>query len=390
MGQVEHRGILYPLFKRTVIAVIVLLCAFFTLHLFRITFLPDSEPEIEWPDATGLAVVDAQVIATQPTTRPVAAVKSVTPTPRSWSRDGLIQSFALAAEIGPLICLPDPVDWWYAQGKSDKESKPHRDSRWQTVLIRQHGLKVFVQIDPYKTRRGKIPGLPKTVKKASFADPVLRRAFIADAVQRVRLYNARYVCLAMEINAYYEENAEDFDHFVSLFKEARREVKKIKPDAIVFVSFQYEQLLGRFGGQGHLPKHPPRWELFDKFEPDQDAVGISTYPLATFSPPRYADPSKVPADYYSPIARHTNKPIIFAEVGWPSDPAFGGSPEKQAAFIRRLDILLGDLNVLMVNWNFLYDVKGFGPVFDSMGMFDSRGRAKPSLGAWKELWTSNP
>ncbi len=46
---------------------------------------------------------------------------------------------------------------------------------------------------------------------------------------------------------------------------------------VVFVSFQYEQLLGLFGGQGNLRKHAPQWGLFRLFEPETDAIGISSY-----------------------------------------------------------------------------------------------------------------
>jgi hypothetical protein len=108
--------------------------------------------------------------------------------------------------------------------------------------------------------------------------------------------------------------------------------------------------------------------------------------MESLSPPRYGDPDDLPSNYYSQIAGKTSKPIIFAELGWPSDPAFGGSPQKQAAFLRRLPTLFTGLDVQLVNWMFLYDVQGYGPVFDSMGFFDNKGRAKPAWNAWRSLW----
>lgn len=324
------------------------------------------------------------ILPDRPTTNPSGLLRSVTPTPRRWNQQGLLEAFATAEKVVPLICLPDPVDWWQARGKAPEKSKPYNDHRWQQILLNRHGLEVFIQIDPYKSRTGPIPELPGTAK-GTFSDPVLRQAFIADAMQRVRLYQPDYLCLAMEINAYYEQHPEDFDHFVSLFKKTRKAVKQIKPDTTVFVSFQYEQLLGLFGGQGAMPKHEPHWELFKRFEPDIDAIGLSSYPMTSFYPPRFPNPDSLPEDYYKRVAKHTNKPIIFAELGWPSDPKFGGSLQKQAAFLRRFPSLIEGLDVRMVNYNFLFDTKGFGPVFDSMGLIDSKGSLKPALEIWRGL-----
>ncbi len=82
----------------------------------------------------------------------------------------------------------------------------------------------------------------------------------------------------------------------------------------------------------NAPGIPNLWELFRKFEPDVDAIGISSYPMKSFAPVRFGDPASLPDDYYRRIGKHTRKPIIFAELGWPSDSRFGGSPGNQAAF----------------------------------------------------------
>ena len=318
-------------------------------------------------------------------TRPSGWALSLTPTPRRWDGDGFREAFATAEKLVPLICLPDPVDFWNARGEEATKSKPYKDSRWQRVLLDQHKLGTFIQIDPYPKRRGPIPNLPKQVKVNSFADPVLRQAIIADARQRVEAYRPKYLCLAMEINAYHEQHPGDFDQFVSLFRAARKAVREIDPELMVFVSFQYEQLLGLYGGQAGLPKHPPAWELFDRFGDELDAIGISSYPLESLSPPRHAPPERLPADYYSRIAAHTKKPVVFAELGWSSDPKFGGSPESQAAFLRRLPKLLEGLDVRLINYNFLFDAKGFGAAFESMGLISADGKAKPALEAFAGL-----
>lgn len=320
-----------------------------------------------------------------PTTRNANWTLSLTPTPRRWDGDGFREAFAVAEKLVPTICLPDPVDWWHARGESPEKSKPFKDSRWQRVLLDQHHLQTFIQMDPYKSRRGKIPDLPAAIRSHSFADPVLRAGFIADAKQRVEAYRPEYLCLAMEINAYYEQNPDDFEHFVSLFREARAAVKQLAPKTVVFVSFQYEQFLGRFGGQAGLAKHEPHWELLDRFGDDLDAIGISSYPLETLAPTRFGKPADLPDDYYRQIAQHTKKPIVFAELGWSSDPEYGGSPQGQAGFLARLPELLKGLDVRLINYNFLFDAKGFGAAFESMGLIDAQGKIKPALDAFRRL-----
>jgi hypothetical protein len=321
--------------------------------------------------------------ATRASTQPVAATLSLTPTPRRWNGEGFMEAFAAAEELVPTISLPDPVDYWHARGDGPESSKPYQDSRWQRVLLEKHDLDVFVQMDPYPSRRGPITNLPSQVKRNSFTDETLHEAFIADALQRLEIYEPKYMCLAMEINAYHEQHPADFMHFVTLFHEARRQIKRKAPETVVFVSLQWEQFLGKYGGQAGLPKHDPSWEILEHFGDEIDAIGLSSYPLRSLEPQRLEDPDDLPDDYYAQLAHHTDKPIIFAELGYSSDPKFGGSPELQAAFLRRLPRLLDGLDVPLINYNFLFDAKGFGEVFDSMGFITADGTVKPALQVWQ-------
>jgi hypothetical protein len=313
-------------------------------------------------------------------------VQSITPTPREWSGEALTNAFEIAARACSVVCLPDPVDWWQAEGREANTSKPFRDHQWQRLLIERNDLEVFIQIDPYRPHLWNGDGLPESLKGASFADPRVRRAAIADAVQRVRLYDPKYVCFGMEINTYFEHDTADFGNFVSLFREARHAMKREKPDVMVFPSFQYEQLLGIAPAEGGRSIDRPRWFLIDRFGDDLDAVGISSYPLQSFAPPRFDVPSKLPTDYYNQIARHTKKPIVFAELGYSSDSTFGGSEADQGAFLRRFPAMTDELDLRMVNYNFLYDIKGFGDVFNEMGLVDAEGNPKDAGRVWMRLW----
>jgi len=340
----------------------------------------------------GLVVVTgagSPTTTTAPASRPAQVIRCVVPTPRDWKeRASVVEAYEVAAELNGCVSLPDPLEWWAAKGKSFGESKVGQESVWQKALLAGKQCDILVQLDPYGSpRTGKLATkLPPELKGRTFAAPDVRRAFVAEAVARAKAYNAKYVCLAMEINAYYEQQPDDFDNFVSLFVEARDAIKKNRPDAVVFVSFQYEQLLGRFGGQAGMKVHPPQWELLAKFEPHVDAIGLSSYPWASFNPIRFGQPEDLPDDYYAQIAQHTRKPIIFAELGWSTDPKYGGSEASQARFLRRFEQLTRGLDVRLVNYFFLYDCALFGPVFESMGLYDKNGRPKEACEVWKHLW----
>jgi hypothetical protein len=311
-------------------------------------------------------------------------LKSITPTPRSWDSKGFTEAFQTAHRVTKVISITDPVDWFDAAGKPREQSKPYQDAQWQMYLSDQRGLQVMVQMDPYVTRRGEIPNLPAGVSP-TFSDTQLRQAFIADALLRIDVYKSPIICLAMEINAYYEQHPKDFDNFVSLFAQTAAQIKQKSPSTWVCVSFQYEQLLGLYGGQNGLPTHEPHWSLLSKFAEHADAIGISSYPFVSLAPVRHSSPAELPSNYYRRIAEHTDLPIIFTELGWSASSSHGSSPEQQAAFIKRLPELLSGMDVRMINWNFLYDAKGFGSAFDEMGFLDGSGRQRPALSTWNQL-----
>ncbi len=339
----------------------------------------------------GIGMVSRLPLTTCGQTMPLGAIRSTVPTSKNWESDSIIEAFLTADELGGWISIPDPVEWWYALGKDAQTSKVFQDSQWQNYLLRENNTEIFIQLDPYGSpRQGTLSSkLPDELAGSTFASPAIREAFVREAVARVEWYQPRYVCLAMEINAYYEQQPEDFDHFVSLFAEARQAIKDVSPEAIVFVSFQYEQLLGRFGGEAGQIIHEPHWKLLEKFEPYQDAVGLSSYPMESMDPVNFGDPRNLPDDYYSRVAEHTEKPIVFAELGWSSDRKYGGSKASQAAFLQRFETLTSGLDLRLVNWIALYDGSTFGPPFETMGLLDNRGRPKNAFQVWKELWSGN-
>ncbi len=310
-------------------------------------------------------------------------LRCTVPTPINWESQNVLGAYKTAAKVGDWVCLPDPVEWWHGTSESFQESDVFKALPWRKAVLGEHSLKVFVQFDPYPPpRKGRLqPKLPSRLSTNSFANPAVREAFVAETLARVQWYDARFVCLAMEINAYYEEQPDDFDNFVALFVEARRAIKKDRPDAIVFVSFQYEQLLGKAAALTGKP-HAPHWELLQKFESLQDAVGISSYPQLG----GFRKPSDIPPDYYDQLRKHTKLPIVFTEIGWTTASSHGGSAESQAEFLRRFENMTAKLDLLLVNHFFLYDNEAFGEFFSRMGLLDGNGTPRPAYAVWRSMW----
>jgi len=190
-----------------------------------------------------------------------------------------------------------------------------------------------------------------------------------------------YFGFGVEINSFlWEEAPEDFERFVELFPAVVSAVHRVSRETVVFPGFQLERLRGLKGGLFGGVDTPPEWGLIDRF-PDADAIGFTTYPGLIFP-----DPSGIPDNYYTEILEHTNKPLVFTEVGWQAGGDFGewsGTPRKQSNFVggRLAEIAeLADMTI----WSFLWD-QDAGPVpFATMGLIDASNVDRPALSEWQD------
>lgn len=296
-----------------------------------------------------------------PPTTPNQQRLSITPTPKTWDGPGITHSFAEAAKLVSIAALPDPVEWWHLENRDPKTSKAYLSAQWQNVLLKNNDMTVFIQVGPRS-----IVTLPGRL----FSEPAIRAAYKADVMQRLELYSPVYMNLGIEINAL--ESRADFPDLVSLIRETAVDIRLADSKVMLFVSFQYEGLLEQDG-----------WGIFKKFD-FLDAFGISTYPRKKHSS-QFGKPLSLPSDYYTQISKVTKKPIIFAELGWSADPAFGGSVQSQQEFLSHFfDNLIRGMNVELVNWWFLYDNVGHGAFFNKMGLIDSDTEKKrPSWNVYK-------
>lgn len=207
-----------------------------------------------------------------------------------------------------------------------------------------------------------------------------RAAYKEAAVEFVREHRPPYFGIGVEIDTLYRKDPTGFADFVSLFGEVYGAIKEVSPNTRVFTTFQYEQLIGLRGGLfgGKNDESAADWELLDRF-PQADLIAFSTYPGII-----YKDPRDIPADYYSRIEEHTDRPIAFTEIGWGSGDAIKGwesSEAEQERFVERFFSLTAGLDLEMALWSWIYPVGAPEP-FASMTLFREDGTPKSAWDAW--------
>jgi len=188
-------------------------------------------------------------------------------------------------------------------------------------------------------------------------------------------YDAQYLALGVEVNTYYQYHPKDFDLFVTAYKDIYDEIKAKYPQTKVFVTFQLERMKG-IGDKTFGASIEPHWQLIDKFGDKLDLVAFTTYPEI-----EYDSPAEIPEDYYSEIRKHTNKKIAFTEIGWQSTKK---TEKDQKDFLLRFLQLTKELDIENVNWVFMHDLPGFGPL-KKVGLRKSNGQPKQSWFIWKRL-----
>jgi len=270
------------------------------------------------------------------------------------------------------------IDWRAFQDGPDAAAFQALEGlTWSSGMAARDGLQVFYVLDPLSRDRVQIdPALPVELGRR-FADEPVRRAFKHCAMRLARDYHPPYLALASEINTYFKSHPDDAEPFLSLYRETAEAVKQISPATRVTATLQYELLTGTFDGI-------PRWDGLERFGDALDVVAITTYPSPFFS-----GPDAIPADYYLQLSRHSTKPVLVAESGWPTGggASFHGSTANQERFLRRFVELTAGLKLELWIWWFLHDWegKGYPAFFQTMGLRTSKGAAKPSWQTWTAM-----
>jgi len=292
--------------------------------------------------------------------------------------------FDFIAAYGEAILLQRPPSWSSFIGNASVSDALRDEVLAAREAARQRNLAVVVALDPFDpANRGRLVGLPSNYEGRSLADPDLRAAFVAEAEFLARNMRPQYLALGTEVNTTYERNPEGYFAFIEAYREAYDAVKEASPNTQVFVTFQYEELLGIVP---ELPPHQPRWELLDDLGARLDLVGLTSYPSFVYPTAR-----KVPAEYYRQIDKYTEQPVAFVGVGFSSGATRGGvnastEPEQRRFLQRLLDDAFRMQSPLVI-WFASHDL-GFAasPPYDvlaNIGLLTTAGTPKEAWAVWE-------
>jgi len=266
----------------------------------------------------------------------------------------------------------------------------------QTVcaLAKQYGFTPVIALGFHQmTAQGYTPAIStRDNPQNDWRNPDARAKYAQVAARVATDCPAPFLALGVEVTGYYEDHPDDFDNFVSAYRDAYDAVKRVSPQTRVFTIFQLEAMRGKGYLSGRTRQ--PMWSLIAKFEPKQDLVGFTTYPMLD-----YKSPGEMPTDYYAEIRQHTPRPIAFTEMGWLSQETFsgslmqlngtgwGGSEQEQADFVTRFLELTRELSVELGLWTLPHDqVLGReDTIFSSVGLKYNDGKPKSAWEVWHSL-----
>lgn len=216
-----------------------------------------------------------------------------------------------------------------------------------------------------------------------------RTQFCAMASAWAAAHRPRYMFLGNEMDAYYRDHPTDWPNWVTELAACRDAVHAVSPATLVFTTFQLEFVKGAAIKTG-IPHRAADWRPIADVEAAVDGIGFTSYPFF-----EYETPADIPAGYYTEIAQHTTKPVLFSELGWIANPAapYTGSAAEQAAFVDRFFALIGGLDVPYAVY--LHDndlpitVLPASSAFYQVGLRDESGVARPADAAWRAQVTAH-
>lgn len=261
------------------------------------------------------------------------------------------------------------------------------------------------QLAPYRGARPDTPlaELGEPWQSASFADPMVKQAYLQHAINVVEFFRPDYLALAIEANLLMKLRPEQWNEFVQLQASSWQVLKQRYPALPVFVTMTAHDLLS---GLTDADAAQQQQALRDVM-PYSDLLGLSFYPfLSTLGT------GPIDAEIFTRLAKLTDKPIAIAETGMPAqvqslqlggvdDPVpllLDGSVSKQTNFIRQLlqaaqqhdfrfvvQFVAQDYDQLCVQ----LECSDFQRLWRDTGLWDEQGQAREALTVWRD-WLSRP
>ena len=243
-------------------------------------------------------------------------------------------------------------------------------------LVRGNGMFPLIHLNFYREEGEQLVlDSPANISSPSLNNTAWRNVYKKAVLDVLNTERPRYISIGNEVNRWFEEygtidSDNGFHLYVSLYEEIYRELKEISPETQVFCTFSREMVSqNREADLSVL-------ELFNSSM--MDLLMFTTYP---YTLPSVSEPADLPDNYYLKAFDHIDGMRVgFSEIGWPSDPFFGGE-QGQVDLIENISWRLTrdrGMDLHMLGWSWLTDLPGG----DQTGLRYRNGTDKLSLDAW--------
>jgi hypothetical protein len=259
-----------------------------------------------------------------------------------------------------------------------QNGKPLDEGLGIMKLIGQEGMITIASLDTVKRR------LPPDIMEKAWDDPsVLERwtKFLAGIVPKLGK-QVRWISLGNEVDGYLASRPSEVESYLRFLASGRTAIKKLRPDMQVGVTVMCAD------GQ----KNP---SFIRRLQEGMDVAAFTYYPNASTSS---GDLASVAKDFDFMIGIAGARQLLLQEIGYPASEAAGGSPERQAQFVRSVfasidrheakiplavyflqcDFGPGLIGVLEQYYGLSHP--SFIAFLSSLGLMDSKGKPRP---AWR-------
>ena len=251
---------------------------------------------------------------------------------------------------------------------SPNDSCFFNNTAWYFSLAKDHGKNFMIAIDWQEAER------TGTIGGWSFADRETARLFKRDMLKLVETYNPDYINLGVEVNYYALSSSSGFRAFASVFRELKEEVKKLKPDLKVGLSYQLELLYGHHNEWGESQT----FITLDNMLGDIDYLGVSTYPNIVSE--RKQSDVLFSIKYLDSLSNAYSVPIGVSETAVSSKLY---DEHQRETYVKNIFQKASELNLSFIIWGSMIDATQDNSWTNKIGLLDKTGQPKNEFSIWK-------
>jgi hypothetical protein len=256
------------------------------------------------------------------------------------------------------------------------------------------GAKVYLAVSPGRgdlklPDRGATP-LPPELRGKPYDDPLVKRAFLAYCRRCIDFFKPDYMAIGIEVNEIFSAGADKWRAYAELHRYVYAELKREHPSLPIFASFTLHNMIKDRG---------PMLAAWEESMPFNDFVAVSFYPFLA------GEPAEKAFAWLTEKFDRFGKPYAMVETNEAGERlvlpqskfVIGGTPEKQAAYLRTLLTLAErqrfEFVVLFIHRDYdaLWEkIKATAPelfmAWRDCGLVDEQGNARPAYAVWRQYF----